>query len=123
MQRLESVELRVVELGLLTKREAEVLLWMAEGKTAWEAAQILGVAEGTVRIHMANILGKLRASNKPHAVSRAFLAGIIGRKLAALLLLIASCMPQPSTQVARAPRPPITRTARAPTLARCRRDG
>lgn len=122
MHRLESFELMVLAAEPLTRREAEVLLWTAEGKTAWESAQILGVAEGTVRIHLARILEKLNASNKPHAVTRAFLAGIIGRKLAALLLLFASWMPQPPAQVARAPRPPVTRLARAPSLARPNRS-
>lgn len=64
----------------LTKREAQVLLWTAEGKTAWEAGQILGISEGTVRAHLVHALDKLDAVNKAHAVTRCFVSGILMAK-------------------------------------------
>jgi len=58
------------DLGL-TPREAEVLLWVAQGKSNPEIATILGVADNTVRVHLTHIFEKLGADNR-HA------AGLIG---------------------------------------------
>lgn len=105
----ESSEYRFERLHLLTRREAAVLLWMAEGKTAWETAQILDISEGTVRAHLAHVLEKLNAANKSHAVARAFSSGLIARKIVAAVLVAGSMLqPQPSN-AARAPRPPVMR--------------
>jgi len=46
------------ELGLSPK-EAETLLWIAQGKSNAEAAVILGVTEGTVKKHIEHIFAKL----------------------------------------------------------------
>lgn len=46
-------------LDTLSRREKEVLAWMAEGKTNREIAVILGIATGTVRTHAGNIYEKL----------------------------------------------------------------
>jgi DNA-binding NarL/FixJ family response regulator len=43
----------------LTAREAEVLLWVAQGKTNPEISTILGAAENTVKKHLQNIFEKL----------------------------------------------------------------
>ena len=43
----------------LTGREAEVLLWVAQGKSNHDVAVILGMAEKTVKKHMGNIFEKL----------------------------------------------------------------
>jgi DNA-binding NarL/FixJ family response regulator len=58
------------ELGL-TPREAEVLLWVAQGKSNPEVAMILGAAENTIRVHLSHLFEKLGADNR-HAL--AFLA-------------------------------------------------
>jgi DNA-binding NarL/FixJ family response regulator len=55
----------------LTPREAEVLLWMAQGKTNAEIAIILGAAEGTVRKHVEHILEKLAVESRNAAALRA----------------------------------------------------
>lgn len=55
----------------LTKREREVLVWVANGKSYWETGQILGISEGTVRIHLASIRKKLNAANTTNAVAKA----------------------------------------------------
>lgn len=116
----EANEFRVTQTAPLTSREAEVLLWTAEGKTAWEAGQILGITEGTVRIHLAHVLDKLKAANKPHAVARGFLHGIIGRKLVIFLLVAASVTVRPDdAEAARMTRRPKTRETRVESLARC----
>ena len=55
----------------LTPREAEVLLWMAQGKSNPDIAIILGAAEGTVRKHVEHILEKLAVENRGAAAVRA----------------------------------------------------
>jgi len=48
----------------LTPREAEVLLWVAQGKSNFEIATILGCAENTVKVHLARIFEKLGFENR-----------------------------------------------------------
>lgn len=108
----EGREFRVVQASPLTLREAEVLLWTAEGKTAWEAGHILGITEGTTRAHMAHVLDKLDAANKPHAVARAFSLGILARKLLAAVLLVSGFAVPPQSDAARVPGRPVARTVR-----------
>ncbi len=52
----------------LTPREAEVLLWIAQGKSNADIATILGCAENTVKVHIARIFEKLGVENR-HAAS------------------------------------------------------
>ena len=54
----------------LTKREAEVLRWVARGKTNAEIAQILHVSAVTVKNHMRRLFQKLKVSNRAQAVSK-----------------------------------------------------
>src|SRR5690349_11220757 len=48
----------------LTPREAEVLLWIAQGKANAEIGTILGCAENTVKVHTARIFEKLGFENR-----------------------------------------------------------
>jgi DNA-binding CsgD family transcriptional regulator len=48
----------------LTPREAEVLLWIAQGKSNAEIGIILGCAENTVKVHIARIFEKLGFENR-----------------------------------------------------------
>lgn len=48
----------------LTPREAEVLLWVAQGKSNVDIAGILGCAGNTVKVHVARILEKLGVENR-----------------------------------------------------------
>jgi len=57
-------------LSLLTKREIEVLDWMAEGATNAAIASTLVISEVTVKSHVQHILRKLRASNRAEASAR-----------------------------------------------------
>jgi DNA-binding NarL/FixJ family response regulator len=52
----------------LTPREAEVLLWLAQGKSNPEIASIVGSAENTVRVHLSHIFEKLGADNRHAAM-------------------------------------------------------
>src|SRR5262245_61632779 len=58
------------ELGL-TPREAEVLLWIAQGKSNGDIGTILGCAENTVKVHIARIFEKLGFDNRNAATVRA----------------------------------------------------
>ena len=55
----------------LTAKEAEVLEWLKQGKSAWEVGQILGHSQHTVKNQMRNIYGKLGAKNRAQALQRA----------------------------------------------------
>lgn len=55
----------------LTKRESEVLKWLAEGKSNAELGEILGVAPGTVKIHVQHVLAKLCVPNRSAAAAMA----------------------------------------------------
>lgn len=51
----------------LTPKEAEVLLWVAQGKSNADIATILGSSEGTVKKHMEHILEKLGVESRSAA--------------------------------------------------------
>src|ERR1041385_6197491 len=55
----------------LTPREAEVLLWIAQGKSNGDIATILGCAENTVKVHTARIFEKLGIENRNAASMKA----------------------------------------------------
>ena len=55
----------------LTPREAEVLLWVAQGKSNAEIGTILGMSEKTVKIHVGHIFEKLGLDNRNAATVRA----------------------------------------------------
>lgn len=51
----------------LTRRESEVLAWISQGKTNWEAAQILQMSPRTVNKHLEQIFRKLGVQNRTAA--------------------------------------------------------
>ncbi|WP_162834171.1 helix-turn-helix transcriptional regulator [Amycolatopsis circi] len=53
----------------LTRREAEILSYMADGQTNGRIAARLVISEGTVKSHVKHILRKLGAANRAEAVS------------------------------------------------------
>ena len=59
----------------LTKRETEILGWIADGKTTREIAAILVVWPHTVRKHVEHVLEKFDVRTRSAAVARAFPAG------------------------------------------------
>lgn len=61
----------------LSAREAEVLSWIADGKTGSEIGEILGISGPTVRFHLKNVLRKLGARNTASAVSRGIMLGML----------------------------------------------
>jgi DNA-binding NarL/FixJ family response regulator len=65
----DSVE-PLVKLGL-TPRVAEVLLWVAQGKTNGDIGQILGISESTVKKHLLEIFQTLNVETRTAASLRA----------------------------------------------------
>ncbi|MDF3835997.1 LuxR C-terminal-related transcriptional regulator [Cupriavidus basilensis] len=61
----------------LTARELEVLRWVAQGKTSWEAGQILGISEHGISHHMRNVMRKLGVGNRLQAVRTAIAMGLL----------------------------------------------
>jgi DNA-binding NarL/FixJ family response regulator len=60
----------VQSLGL-TEREAEVMLWVAQGKSNVDVATILGMSDKTVKKHLGNIFEKLGVESRTAATLRA----------------------------------------------------
>jgi DNA-binding CsgD family transcriptional regulator len=61
----------------LSRRELEVLHWIAEGKGNEEIAQILGVSLPTVKTHVSHLFGKLGVETRTGAFRRALDLGLI----------------------------------------------
>jgi len=55
----------------LTPREAEVLLWVAQGKSNQDIATLLGASESTIKKHLQNIFEKLGLEGRNAATVRA----------------------------------------------------
>ena len=49
-------------------REAEVLLWVAQGKSSPDIAGILGMSDATAKKHVCNILAKLGVESRQAAM-------------------------------------------------------
>ena len=66
---------RVVEVGRLSRREAQVALCCAQGLTNAEIGNRLQVSEQTVKFHLRNIFVKFRVKRRAELVSRLFRDG------------------------------------------------
>jgi DNA-binding CsgD family transcriptional regulator len=62
---------RTATLNRLTPREAEVLHWLAQGKSDAQIGAILGTSRRTVQKHLQNLYAKLGVENRTAAVVRA----------------------------------------------------
>ena len=61
----------------LSKRELEVLQYLAEGRTNKEIGQILSFSENTAKAHVRSILAKLDAMGRTEAIAIAMRRGLI----------------------------------------------
>ena len=61
----------------LTRRETQVLQFVADGKSNKEIAVALSISEGTVKTHVSSILAKLEAADRTQAVTIALRRGIL----------------------------------------------
>lgn len=66
-----TAEDAVAKRRAITQREAEVLKWVASGKTASDIAAITGLTERTVNQHCENARKKLGTANRIHTVVEA----------------------------------------------------
>jgi len=62
---------------MLSRRQQEVLAWMAKGRTNAEIAEIRGCSERTVKYHVAELSNRLQAANRTEAVAIAARQGWI----------------------------------------------
>ncbi|PCI39363.1 MAG: hypothetical protein COB46_09060 [Rhodospirillaceae bacterium] len=62
---------------LLSQRESECLLWVAQGKTAWETSEILVISDHSVREYIKSACRKLGVYSKNHAIVKAIMLGLI----------------------------------------------
>jgi DNA-binding CsgD family transcriptional regulator len=67
-QELPSFSIAGLESLGLTKREAEVLFWIAKDKSNAGIARVLGCCEGTVRKHLEHLYKKLGVQTRTGAV-------------------------------------------------------
>ena len=95
--------------SLLSAREREVLQWMIEGKTNWEASRILGISERTVKFHVKNILVKLQSSTRGQAIAHALEQKRVGGPLSSLETWLASVCSQIENFPNPGSRPPTLR--------------
>jgi len=68
----------------LTPREAEVLTWIAQGKSNYEIGVILSACTGTICKHVEHILAKLNVENRTAAAVIALAALANARKMSDL---------------------------------------
>jgi two-component system nitrate/nitrite response regulator NarL len=61
----------------LTRREAEILCYVAEGSSNKEVARALWVTEQTVKFHLANVFRKLQVANRTQAGRWAHAHGLL----------------------------------------------
>ncbi len=61
----------------LTRRETQILTYIAEGNSNKEIANILSISEQTIKNHVSAILRKLNANDRAHAVALALRSGWI----------------------------------------------
>ncbi len=76
----------------LTEQELLVLVGLADGQTAGHIAQVAGIHRDQLRFIETRINQKLDAKNKTHAISRAFILGILAPRLLCFGLCVLSCI-------------------------------
>ncbi len=68
---------RVLRYPALSKREIEILQWIAAGKSQQDIGDILGISHRTVEVHLRSGREKLYSLTTPQAVGRAIMLGLI----------------------------------------------
>jgi DNA-binding CsgD family transcriptional regulator len=76
----------------LNTQELTVLVGLADGQTAGDIATAAGIHRDQIRFVETRINQKLNAKNKTHAISRAFLLGVLAPRLLCLFLCVLSCI-------------------------------
>ena len=76
----------------LNQEELTVLVGLADGQNAGDIARVAGIHRDQLRFVETRINQKLNAKNKTHAISRAFLLGILAPRLMCIGLCVLSCI-------------------------------
>ena len=63
----------------LTRREVEILTWIARGKSNADIAQIVGISPHTVDTYCRRVMSKLDTSSRTTAAVRASQGGLLPR--------------------------------------------
>jgi len=63
--------------AVLTRREQQILQYIADGNTNKQIAKTLNISEQTIKNHVSAILRKLNANDRAHAVVLAIRNGLI----------------------------------------------
>ena len=61
----------------LSPREAEIIRWIADGKSDWQIGQILAISAKTVNYHVENVKRKFAVATRLQAVVRAVRCGYV----------------------------------------------
>lgn len=77
-QRVEAALMPEIKMTL-NDIERQVLVWAADGKTAWDTGKLTGQSERTVRWYRDRAMDKLGAKNLTEAVARAVALGLLTR--------------------------------------------
>ena len=59
----------IQQAAVLSKREEEILRWVAAGKTNWEISVILNVSLNTIKFHLKNVFQKIGVENRWSAIA------------------------------------------------------
>ncbi len=78
---IAGVESQAELFALLTDRERELLLLVAEGHSNKAIAEEMIVSENTVKYHMKNLLQKLQLRNRTEAAAYAVRIGLLKNKV------------------------------------------
>ncbi len=65
----------------VTRREAEVLVWVAKGSTNIEIAEILGISPRTVAKHLQHVFTKLGVETRTAAAARVLTDALGGQSI------------------------------------------
>jgi len=77
LQRMNALEPEVTGSCPLTKRQRDVLMLLAAGRTTKEIARELYLSESTIRVHLTRVLDKLGLKNRIEAVRFAIREGLV----------------------------------------------
>ncbi len=73
----QSAHVPTEDLPDLTRRELEILQFVAEGHSNTQLAKMLWVTEQTVKFHLSNVYRKLHVANRTEASRWAQLNGLL----------------------------------------------